>query len=90
MVLEGDVSVTTAGAGLWEGEAQPPDEARRQAAGLDELEEDPDGRAHVPVLHESRWVQLGQAAEVRFGELLGEGDMVTVLILGFIREGIIP
>lgn len=87
MVVEGHVSVATAGAGLWESETQLSDEAWREATRLDELQEDFDGRAHVPVLHQSRRAQLRQPAEVSFSEELSEGDMVALLILGFIREG---
>ena len=47
----GHVAVAPAGACLREDEAQFADEARGQAAGLDELQEDGDGRAHITSGH---------------------------------------
>lgn len=70
MVLEGHVPITTVGTGLGEGEPQFPNEARWQPASLDELEEHFYGRAHIPVLHQSRWIQLGEASEVGLCESL--------------------
>lgn len=89
-VLVGHVAVAAAGAGLGEGEAQLADEARGQAARLDELQEDGDRRAHVARGHQGRRVEFRQGLQVRLGEALTQGHTSPLLRFCAVREGVVP
>lgn len=70
VILVRHVPVASIGARLREDEPEFANESRREAAGLDEREEDADRSPDVSSGHERRWVELREVLEVLCGELL--------------------
>lgn len=87
--MKGHVAVAPVGSSLGEGEAQLGDEARREAAALDKLQEDLDRSAYVPVGHEGWRIELRQASQVGLGETLRQGHPVALLVLCLVGKGAI-